>query len=247
MIDATRWNRIRYAIWAPFYDVLVGMLEEKRRRSIELAALQPGERVLVLGAGTGLDLEYIKPGPQITAIDITPEMISRLEKRAGRLGLDVDARVMDGQQLEFPDASFDVVILHFVLAVMPDPPRALREVSRVLRPNGRVIILNKFVPDDRNPSLLSRLSNPLVRIIATDITAKLGPIVSETDLQVDYQEVVGFGGLFKTAILIKDPTRSGHAPSSAPSRALTEERETPARAPLSGLSHQSSPSCLREP
>lgn len=248
MFDASNWNRVRYAVWAPFYDVLVGMLEEKRRRSIELAALQPGEQVLMLGAGTGLDLEYIAPGPRITAIDITPAMISRLRKRASRLKLDVEARVMDGQQLEFPDASFDVVILHFVLAVMPDPARALREVSRVLRPDGRVIVLNKFVPDDRQPSFLSRLLNPLVRIVATDLTCKLGPLLAASDLRIRYQELTGFRGCFKIAILKKEPAAQAHTPppSASPSPAL-DGMELHARPPLAGFAQSGAPNCLHEP
>lgn len=203
MISASEWNRIRYSAWAPFYDVVVRMLRDKRRRSLEVAQLKPGERVLLLGAGTGLDLELIGLGPCLTAIDISPAMVKRLRERAKRLGRDVDIRVMDAQYLEFPDDSFDVVILHFVLAVIPDPIRAIREVTRVLRPSGRVLVLNKFVPDHKKPQVVMRMLNPIVRVIATDLTCKLGPIVAASGLHVAYEEPSGFGGFFKIALLRK--------------------------------------------
>ncbi len=203
-MDLTQWNRYLYAGWAPFYDLLVGSLEEKRKRSLELAAVKPGEKVLLLGAGTGLDIPYLPKDAEITAIDITPEMISRLRRRAHRLNMNIDARVMDGQKLDFASDTFDVVILHFVLAVIPDPLRAIREAERVLRPGGRIIVLNKFLKDESQPSPLLRLANKVARVLITDITCKLKPLVSVTNLHTVHQETIGLGGFFKIAILTKD-------------------------------------------
>jgi ubiquinone/menaquinone biosynthesis C-methylase UbiE len=120
MISNTNaWKRFSYTLWAPIYDRLITPLfTQRRRRSIQLLDPKPGERLLLVGAGTGLDLDFLPPGPQIVATDLTPAMISRLQRRADRLGLSVDAQVMDGQALEFPDASFDAVILHLIVAVI---------------------------------------------------------------------------------------------------------------------------------
>lgn len=203
MINWTHWNRGVYAVWAPFYDVLVRMLEEKRRYALQLASLNGGEKVLIIGAGTGLDLPYLPPDCEITAVDITPAMTKRLVQRADKLGLRVDCRIMDAQCLDIPDESFDVVILHFVLAVIPDPTRAIQEAARVLKPAGRVIILNKFVPDDSRPSKLTRFVNLGVRLVATDITCSLGPLVTASGLQRKHEETLGVGGFFKVAILEK--------------------------------------------
>lgn len=199
----TTWNRHLYAAWAPFYDVLVAMLDDKRQRSLALADIQPDEKVLLLGAGTGLDLNYLPQQLHPTAIDITPAMIKRLRLRAQRLKMDVDARVMDGQSLAFDDGIFDVVILHFVLAVIPDPERALNEAVRVLRPGGRLVVLNKFLRDEHQPSLALRCANKLTRLLATDITYKLKPILQTPGLSCTHVEQVGLGGLFKIAILEK--------------------------------------------
>jgi len=203
MVNWTQWNRILYSGWAPFYDLLVTGLEDKRRTSLQLADVKPGERVLLLGAGTGLDLKYLPKNAEITAIDITPGMITRLEKRAEKLNLTVDARVMDGQNLEFNSDSFDVVILHFVLAVIPNPTRTIREAQRVLRTGGRAIILNKFAKDEADPSLLLRCANRIARPLITDITVQLAPLVEASGMERVYEKKIGFAGLFKMAILQK--------------------------------------------
>jgi ubiquinone/menaquinone biosynthesis C-methylase UbiE len=203
MINWTEWNRVLYSGWAPFYDVLVAMLEDKRRASMELADVRPKERVLLLGAGTGLDLKYLPGDADITAIDISPAMVGRLKRRAADLGVGVNAQVMDGQSLEFASNSFDVVILHFVLAVIPDPLRAINEVERVLKPDGRAVILNKFAEDDAEPSVVLRLANKVVRPLITDITCQLKPIVQASGLQPMYVQKLGAGGFFKVAMLQK--------------------------------------------
>jgi len=191
-------QRLRYTLWAPVYDRLAWIFRRRRRRSIKVADLKPGERVLILGAGTGLDLDFIRPGPVLTAIDLTPAMLERLRRRARRLGLAVDARVMDGTALEFADGSFDVVLLHLIVAVIPDPVRCMHEVARVLRPGGRAVIFDKFCPDNGRPSFGARILAPVARrLFGTEMTRRLGPILEGTGLQIVREEPAGLRGLFK--------------------------------------------------
>jgi len=202
-LNTNRWNRMRYTLWAPLYDHLAGVLQSRRRRSVQLLHLQPGESVLIVGAGTGLDLPLLPRGVSVTAVDITPAMVKRLRRRAGALEIPVDARVMDGQALAFPDGAFDAVILHLILAVIPDPYACIREAERVLRPGGRLVILDKFLPDDRSPSLARRVLNGITRILATDINRQVGPILAATRLRIEHQEPAGFGGLFQLLLCRK--------------------------------------------
>ncbi len=198
------WYRFCYTLWSPFYDLLVLGIARRRRRSLELANLQPGERVLIVGAGTGMDLKFIKRGPKITAIDLTEAMIRRLRRRAQRRGLDVDAQVMDAQAMTFDDGTFDVVILNLILAVIPDPIRCARESARVLRPGGRVVILDKFIADDRPVPLVLRVVNPVLKLLGTNVNRKLGPIIAGAGLRIAHQEPAGLRGFLKIVLLRKD-------------------------------------------
>ena len=198
-----RFNRLRYSLYVPLYDRVAGLFAGWRRRSIGLLAPRAGERVLLLGAGSGLDLDYLMMQPELCTIDITPAMIKRLRQHAANLGLQVDAQVMDGQALDFADASFDAVILHLILAVIPDPQACLREVERVLKPGGRVVILDKFLPDGSRASLPRRLANLLTSVLATSIDRRLADILAATQLTKTYDESVGFSGFFRIVLLRK--------------------------------------------
>jgi len=195
------WYRMCYTMWVVFYDRLVRPYDRLRQRSVALLDVQPGERVLIVGAGTGLDLKYIGPGAVITAIDLTPAMLGRLRRRARELGIEVDARVMDAHAMTFSADSFDMVVLHLILAVVPSPGRCMMEVARVLRPGGRVVVMDKFVTEDsRLLPLLWWLNLPL-KLLGTNINRRLGPILVGTGLRITHQEPAGMRGLFKIILL----------------------------------------------
>jgi ubiquinone/menaquinone biosynthesis C-methylase UbiE len=200
-VDALAWNRVRYTLIAPVYDAVVRM-GAHRRRAAELLQLHGGERVLVDGCGTGADIPHLPAGIHVLATDLTPAMVERTRRLAARLGRPVDARVMDAQALDLPDASFDAALLHLILAVVPDPLAALREAERVLRPGGRATVLDKWVPEGAHPSLARRAANRVARVVATDITRQLGPLVAQTSLTVEHRETLGMG-FFSLAVLRK--------------------------------------------
>ena len=199
-VNTNRWNRVRYTLWAPFYDWAV-RFHRQRRRAIQLLDLRRGERVLIVGAGTGADLPYIPEGVAIVAGDLTPAMVERVRDRAKALGRVVDARVMDAHHLELSDASFDAVILHLILAVVPDPVSAIREAERVLRPGGRAVVFDKWAPAGRAPSLGRRILNLFANLIATDVTRQLEPLVAHTGLRIEHREAAGLEGFFEIALL----------------------------------------------
>ena len=201
-VNTLGWNRVRYTLLAPLYDRVAGF-RPQRRRSIELLAPQAGERILVDGCGTGADLAFLPPDVEVTATDLTPAMVERTRRRARALGRTVDARVMDAQALEFADGSFDAVVLHLILAVVPDPVAAVREAARVLRPGGRAVVFDKWVPDAAHPSLARRAANLVARVVATEITRKLGPLADAAGLAVEHREPAGAGGFFSIALLRK--------------------------------------------
>jgi ubiquinone/menaquinone biosynthesis C-methylase UbiE len=200
---ASQFNRLRYNFYAPFYDRVSVVFAGQRRRAINLLEPLPDERLLIVGAGTGLDLDFLMPSQRLTAVDISPGMLAKLQARARTLGLVVEARVMDGEKLAFADGEFDAVVLHLILAVIPDPVACLKEVERVLKPGGRVVVFDKFLPDAGHAGLLRRSANLLTRLIATDINRRLGDIVAATHLVKIHDETAGLGGFFRIALLRK--------------------------------------------
>lgn len=197
------WNRIRYSLYAPVYDLVARRFDRGRRRSIELLGLRPGERLLIPGCGTGLDFLYLPPGLRVTAGDLTPAMLRRARARAEARGFKADLRVMDAHALDLPEAHFDAALLHLILAVVPEPEAAAREVGRVLRPGARVGIFDKFLDDEAEPSLLRRAAGAAANVLATDLNRRLGPLLEAAGLVLEHEEPVFLGGLFKVALARK--------------------------------------------
>jgi phosphatidylethanolamine/phosphatidyl-N-methylethanolamine N-methyltransferase len=193
------WNRTRYSLYAPVYDWVAKPLARGRKRAIERLDLERGDRVLILGCGPGSDLDYLPEGVSVTAVDLSPAMIRRTEARAETLGVDVDARVGDARDLPFEDDTFDAVLLHLVLSVVPDAEQVATEADRVLAPDGRASIYDKFVPEGESPSLLRRALNPVTRFLFSDVTKQLGALLAETTLQVSDRESF-LGGLYTVTV-----------------------------------------------
>jgi phosphatidylethanolamine/phosphatidyl-N-methylethanolamine N-methyltransferase len=199
------WNRLHYTLWAPWYDRLVAAADfgRARRESIQRLALAPGDRVLLVGAGTGLDLDYFPRGVTITALDVTPAMLERCRRRARELALDVDTHIMDARMLTFEAETFDAVLLHLVLAVMPQPERGLREAERVLKRGGQIAVFDKFLGDNDRATVWRRLANLVIRPLFSDLNRRLGPMVNQTRLEIVHDEPIAFGGLFRIVTLAK--------------------------------------------
>ncbi|THV42511.1 class I SAM-dependent methyltransferase [Glycomyces buryatensis] len=97
-------------------------------------------QVLEVAIGTGLNLPHYSKGVELTGIELSPGMLALAKRRAASLGLDVDLRLGDAQELDFEDASFDTVVCTFSLCTIPDDAKAVGEMIRVLRPGGRLLL-----------------------------------------------------------------------------------------------------------
>lgn len=200
-MPSNAWHRFRYSLWAPHYD-RVTKLHPQRRRSIELLAPRPGERLLIVGVGTGADLPHLPDGVEVLATDLTPAMLEKARERA-RPGLAVEFRVMDGMALELPDDSFDTAILHMVLEVIPDPVRCLAEVARVLRPGGRVAVFDKFLPDGARPGLARRAFLALLDFVFTSTNRQMGEILGRSGARLEVVHDEPTVGSYRHVILRK--------------------------------------------
>jgi ubiquinone/menaquinone biosynthesis C-methylase UbiE len=199
-------NQSVYPIYAPIYDRLLGTVMKKaRQRSVDLLSLQPGDYLLIPGIGTGLDLAHISAGVQVTGTDISPAMLSEA-KRKSYEGLKL--MEMDAQTLQFPDSSFNAVLLNLILSVVPDGKKCLQEAWRVLRPSGRIAIFDKFLPDHSRLTFSRGLLGGLIRQLGTDPNRRFGEmakIIPEAIIVID--ESAMLHGQYR-AILLKKPNIS---------------------------------------
>src|SRR6185295_16092308 len=110
-------------------------------------------RVLEVGVGTGLSLPSYGRHLEIVGIDLSPEMLEKARERVAAEGLDNVAELheMDASDLKVHAASFDTVVAMYVMTVVPDPEKVMRELSRVCRPGGEVIIVNHFSAEEGKP------------------------------------------------------------------------------------------------
>jgi phosphatidylethanolamine/phosphatidyl-N-methylethanolamine N-methyltransferase len=198
-LNTNAWNRVRYTWWAPLYDRVVHRFEPFRRASIESMDLSAGQRLLLVGAGTGADLKHIPPGVRVMATDLTESMLRRARVKASA---DVCLAVMDGHHLALPTAAFDAAALHLIVAVIPDPVQCLREVARVVRPGGRIAVFDKFVRGAR-PPLGLRLANLVTGTLFTDVTRNFEAILqaSAAPLEVERDAPAALRGLFRHVLL----------------------------------------------
>lgn len=131
-----------YDRWAPVYDMVFGPVFERGRKAAIAAAERIGGRILEVGVGTGISLPDYSREHRIFGIDISEQMLAQARQRVSELGLDhvEGLAVMDAGKLEFPDASFDVVMAQYVVTAVPDPEGTLDEFARVLKPGGEIVL-----------------------------------------------------------------------------------------------------------
>jgi phosphatidylethanolamine/phosphatidyl-N-methylethanolamine N-methyltransferase len=202
-INTNTWNKIRYTLYTPGYDFIARYFKDSRKKSVDSLEIKPNDKVLIIGAGTGLDLEFIQTDCEIIATDITPSMIARIKKRNNKLKRNVEAIVMDGQALRYADNSCDKIILHLILAVIPDPVACIKEAERVLKQGGLIVVFDKFVRKDTKVTLIRRLANILTNLIFTDITRDFESIVNKTGLTVLSDIDADFNGNFRLIKMTK--------------------------------------------
>ena len=124
--------------------------------------------VLEIAAGTGRNLPFYPEGVRLTGIELSPEMLAIARRRARKTGIEADLREGDAQCLTFPDASFDTVVATLALCTIPDDRRAVAEAARVLRPGGRLLLLEHVRSPSLPVRLLQRVLDPLTVLLEQD-------------------------------------------------------------------------------
>ena len=192
-IAERRWNRT-----ARHYDRMMALVEwavVKKWRRLLWGRVE-GSRMLEVGVGTGYNIPYYPSNADITAIDFSEEMLKRARDRASRHKVKVDLRQMDAQDLEFADNTFDTVVGTMVLCSIPDPVRGVREVERVLKPGGTVVLLEQDLSSNRFMGWIMKLANPLIARMGSDFRRRPMENVARSGLKVERVTNL-WAGLFK--------------------------------------------------
>ncbi len=193
-----------YTLWAPFYNKIVATPTRlARQRSLaQLGQPRLEGPILLCGIGSGLDIPYLPKGYNYVGIDITWAML-----RQAQLAINNQDNIIlhqgDVMQLPYPDHSFQFVIMHFILAVVPQPQRVLDEATRVLKPGGKILIVDKFLqPKQWAP--LRRWLSPWLGKIATR-TDVVFEELSHPDLILLNNSPALARGWFRQILLYKPP------------------------------------------
>ena len=156
-----------YTLIAPIYDAVVsGPIDRYRKTSLERIADAEQKHILINGIGSGLDIPHLPANARYTGTDITPAMLRRAQQRAELHQRTIELQIADSQSLPFDNDSFDAVVMHLILAVVPEPELALKEACRVLKPGGSIYIFDKFIREGQL-AIGRRLLNIVIRHIAT--------------------------------------------------------------------------------
>lgn len=189
-------NRKIYRFWANMYDRFMdrSWFRSARQKQIRLADLTSGDQVLLVGIGTGLDLPHMPKNIKIIGIDLTPEMLNKVEPYTHSHQLIL--KVMNAEKLEFPPQMFEKIFLNLILSVVEDPQQALLEAHRVLKSDGSIWIFDKFSRSSSDVGILRKSLNVLTRTLGTDINRSIEEILEGTDLIKVYDEAV-LGGAYR--------------------------------------------------
>lgn len=164
--------RQRYDRLAPWFDGLEGFLEGLifRRLRKKLWAMADGEHILEVGVGTGKNFGFYPEFARMTAIDFSPKMLEQAQRKRERKQIQVDLDLMDVQRLYYADNSFDTVVASFVFCSVPSPRKGLKEIYRVLKPGGQLLLLEHVLSSNKFMAMMMNLLNPLVlRLVGANI------------------------------------------------------------------------------
>lgn len=200
------WNKIIYKLWSPVYDTFFnsGHFRHARKKVFQDLTFEPSQTILFVGIGTGADLEQVKYcGMDITAIDFSPDMLGKAKTKYRNSS--IKFLEMDAQNMNFEDQQFDIIIASLVLSVVPDPDACLSEMERVLKPNGEIIVFDKFLSTEQKVSLLKKTVRPLIKLLGTDIGLNFEELLvrSHSDLLIRESLPIMFNGMYKRILLGK--------------------------------------------
>jgi len=194
-----------YERLASVYDLTFGpTLHPGRLQARDRMVISPGDRILEVGVGTGINASLYPSNCHITGIDLSTSMLDKARERVARQGLrNIRLLEMDAGSLTFADDSFDIVYAPYLVSVVPDPVKVVTEMRRVCRPGGRIVILNHFRSANPILSRVERAISPFTVHIGFKSDLDLPGFLAQADLQPISIEKVNFPRIWSLVTCVK--------------------------------------------
>lgn len=222
--------RKRYDRISRFYDAFVWGIEGRLFRRLRKETLGRLEgRILEVGVGTGKNLQYYSSRAEVTGIDISARMLEKAKVRAKDSSAKVTLYEMDAQELTFGDSTFDYVVATFVLCSVPDPVRTAEEMRRVVKPRGKIILIEHVLSRYRLIALFEHVHNPLTStLFGFNVNRDTKANIEKANLCIISDEELGLFDIFRRFTCSRG-TCSGRFHYSFPDIALSILKGSTAR------------------
>ena len=195
-----------YEKLASVYDLTFGpTLHPGRVQALQRMQIHPGDTILEVGVGTGINCSMYPSNTEITGIDFSAGMLEKARERVARKGTkNVRLLQMDAQDLKFEDNSFDIVYAPYLISVVPDPVKVACEMRRVCKPGGRIIFLNHFLSPNKLLSKTERMISPLTVHIGFKSDLDLPAFLAQANLHPVSIEKVNIPRIWSLVTCVKD-------------------------------------------
>ena len=237
-----------YGEFSHFYErIFTRLLGPRVHSTIQSLRIPPRAKVLEVGVGTGLSLSAYPHHAEVMGIDIAPEMLGQARRKVRQHGWrHVDLRCMDALDMDFPDEHFDYVMAFHIVSVVPDSDRLIREILRVSKPGGTIVIINHFRSERRWLARFIDLFDPVTRRLGWRTTVQVSDLVDRAPLSVEHRFKMSARSLFTVLVATKPGANGTPARRCNPalarlacSRSKGPNGDTDRRKPAEGSSTRS--------
>ena len=194
-----------YKRLGPIYNFIYSKLlfDEGRRMAVTLLSLEPGHRVLEIGVGTGLTLPLYPNSCFVTGVDVSEGMLKKAHVLTEKEGLrNVKLLQMNAREMSFPDNSFDAVLGNLFISATDDPVKAMWEMKRVCKDEGRIVLMNHFRSKNPSVAFLEKALSPISSRLGFNSNLCLNSLLENSQLQLEEEKKVNIFNLWTAASMI---------------------------------------------